>query len=217
MQPKKSKGRVFVLQGYAYSLVVKMFHMYGYEVVSKLEDSDIVCFLGGDDINPKLYGETEAGAEGWNDERDAYEVDIYNRCGTRFKVGICRGGQLLNVLNGGSLWQDVNNHNSGVHSVLDYITNEAVVVNSLHHQQMRLGDAGELVAGCHLSSKKDSYNAYWSSSISKADKTNKDVDVEVAFYEATKSLCFQPHPQLRPLGSTGKYFKSLLDRFYHAA
>ena len=208
----KSKGKVFVLDGYAYNLVRRYFTFHGYEIVDSIEDSDIVCFLGGDDINPSLYQEKPAGAEAWDDERDKYEIAMYQAAGDRLKIGICRGGQLLNVINGGSLWQHVNNHGSGVHTVTDFITNESIVLNSLHHQQMRPTGEAEVIAGCHLSSAKDSYAAYWSKS-----PGSEDLDVEAVWYPKTKSLCFQPHPQLQPDGPTGLYFMSLLQRYWHAA
>lgn len=208
----KNKGRVYILPGFAHNLVRKYFSHHGYQVVESLSESDIVVFLGGDDINPKLYQEQPAGAEAWDDERDKFEIEMYAQAEDRFKIGICRGGQLLNVLNGGSLWQDVNNHGSGVHMVTDFITNEKVLLNSLHHQQMRPTDDAEVIAGCHLSSAKDCYSGYWSKS-----PGCEDVDVEAVWYGKTKSLCFQPHPQLQIDGPTGNYFVSLLDRYYHAA
>ena len=209
---QKNKGNVCILPGYAHNLVKKYFTHHGYNVVATIKDSDIVVFLGGDDINPKLYQEQPNGAEAWDDARDKFEIAMYEEAGDRFKAGICRGGQLLNVLNGGSLWQDVNNHGSGVHMVTDFVTQEEVLLNSLHHQQMRPTDKAEVIAGCHLSTVKDGYAAYWSKS-----PGSEDVDVEAAWYADTKSLCFQPHPQLQIDGPTGNYFMSLLERYYHAA
>lgn len=208
----KNKGSVYILPGYAHNLVRRYFSHHGYAVVETLNESDIVCFLGGEDINPRLYQEQPAGAEFWDDNRDKFEIEVYAKTGDRLKVGICRGGQLLNVLNGGTLWQDVNNHGSGVHTVTDFITQEKVILNSLHHQQMRPTSDAEVIAGCNLSSAKDGYSAYWTSS-----PGSEDVDVEAVWYSKTKSLCFQPHPQLQPDGPTGVYFMSLMNRYWHAA
>ena len=191
----------------------------GYDLVKSVEEADIVCWLGGEDINPKIYGEKPAGAYGWSDARDLEDFNIFQQAGRRFKIGICRGAQFLNCVppNNGRLWQDVDMHNGHDHPVTDYITGEELMVNSLHHQQLRLSNKGELVAGCNLSREKNAYSAYWSFSDIESGKSEEDVDVEVAWYPGSRSLCFQPHPEFDPEGPTGKYFESLLNRYYHAA
>jgi hypothetical protein len=189
-----------------------MFFNRGYAIAGSIEESDIVVWTGGQDINPKLYGEEASGAHFWSDSRDRDDVDAIYRSEDKFKIGVCRGAQLLNCIpNGGKLWQDVDRHGSS-HTVEDVITGETIRVNSLHHQQLRLTDKAELVAYCNVSSYKESEKDSWHVGLG-----TKDVDVEVAWYPDTKSLCFQAHPEFAIGESTEQYFFDLIDRYFLAA
>lgn len=69
---------------------------------------DAVLFTGGVDLHPALYGEEPRRGLGVVDEtRDAFEVALYRAAREAGKptFGICRGFQLINVLEGGSLIQ----------------------------------------------------------------------------------------------------------------
>lgn len=71
---------------------------------------DGVLFTGGADIHPELYGETIRSACGEPDrERDEFELGLACRAIDRSipVLGICRGLQLLNVVCGGTLYQDL--------------------------------------------------------------------------------------------------------------
>lgn len=80
------------------------------ELERLLELCDGVILTGGNDIDPKLYGE-----EKWNDtvgaapERDKMEMKLLEMAMERQLpiLGICRGMQLLNVYFGGTLYQDL--------------------------------------------------------------------------------------------------------------
>lgn len=74
------------------------------------EICDGILMTGGHDVNPKLYGEetlTECG-EICN-VRDSMEQYLFQRALKEDKpvLGICRGIQLMNVLMGGTLYQDL--------------------------------------------------------------------------------------------------------------
>ena len=71
---------------------------------------------GGIDINPKVYGgdENYPNKPGeYQDQRDRFEEKIYRyaRENKLPVLGICRGFQLVNVLEGGSLIQDLGKNN----------------------------------------------------------------------------------------------------------
>lgn len=77
-------------------------------------DADVVVILGGDDIEPALYGQADR-----RPRRSAYEhradrlqiAAIMDAVGAgRPLLGLCRGHQLLNVALGGSLVQHVPGH-----------------------------------------------------------------------------------------------------------
>lgn len=117
--------------------------------ISDTKDMDLIIFSGGEDINPRLYGESNRYSQ-INEERDELEIEIY-RIAKAYNIkmlGICRGHQLLNVLEGGYLLQDIylqkNLYHSGSHGLelinQSYLPFESIIgkifkqVNSLHHQ-----------------------------------------------------------------------------------
>lgn len=168
-------------------LIHKMFQERGWEVVSKTgEDPDLVQFTGGEDVSPSLYGELPHPATYSNPARDMLESVEFLRYMDTPKAGICRGGQFLNVMSGGSMWQHVDNHTQTHYAVGSNIP--VTEVTSTHHQMMRPSELAKvlLVSFPALSTYKQS-----------AESTTLDdgEDVEVVFYEHTSSLCFQPHPE----------------------
>ncbi|HEV7454421.1 MAG TPA: gamma-glutamyl-gamma-aminobutyrate hydrolase family protein [Candidatus Saccharimonadales bacterium] len=80
-------------------------------VLRRLYDlADGILFAGGNDLDPKLYGEEPY--PGLNDAtpvRDAVEIKLMRWALADRKpfLGICRGMQLLNVLQGGTCYQDI--------------------------------------------------------------------------------------------------------------
>ncbi|SDZ78375.1 putative glutamine amidotransferase [Desulfuromusa kysingii] len=74
---------------------------------------DGLIISGGDeDINPEAYGEIQCQcACQINKERDAWEFSLYRQFKQAGKpiLGICRGTQIINVFEGGSLYQNLCN------------------------------------------------------------------------------------------------------------
>src|SRR5258708_5997364 len=65
---------------------------------------DLILFAGGTDVNPKLYGEKQGTWTGRSDfQRDAFEQTVFEMYPDNPKLGICRGSQFVNVMNGGKL------------------------------------------------------------------------------------------------------------------
>jgi putative glutamine amidotransferase len=121
------------------------------------KDIDIVMFDGGADVHPVLYGGTFHKSISVNLERDWQEkiiFDFYKDLDTVF-AGICRGAQFLNVMMGGTLYEDLPSINLGhepkhkvmitdsecLFSYLKMGEGDEMSVNSLHHQAVKdLGD-----------------------------------------------------------------------------
>lgn len=192
-----SKKVYIVGGGHSYA---RMFNKAGYEIVEDLETADIVQFTGGADVSPELYGEHSHQAT-WNSEaRDAEERAVFNSCLERgqLMVGICRGGQFLNVMNGGTMYQDVYNHAiAGTHPVVDVETGDEFPCTSTHHQMMRIGKKGALLA--KSSEMRSSIKLHMSPLDKKKGMLvvkNDDVEVESVYYPHTRSFCFQPHPEM---------------------
>lgn len=137
------------------------------------------------------------------------EIKIFNTYPNKFKVGICRGAQLLNCLNGGTLWQDVNNHGRD-HIMIDTRTQEKIVVTSTHHQMMRPNyDTGVIIGVADQSTEKRSEHDHWSSR-GGVFFPDDHKDTEIVWYPSTQTLCVQGHPEYVPGSHFAKYFFDLL-------
>ena len=123
-------------------------------------DGLILC--GGNDVDPKYYGEPVDGSVNIDLPRDETEfalLDAYVKAGKPV-LGICRGHQLINIYFGGSLYQDI--PEADLHTCrLDYYCTHSVTtvkgslleklygteftVNSSHHQALK--ELGEGLVG----------------------------------------------------------------------
>lgn len=190
-----------------------------YEVVNNLADSDMVVWTGGEDIWPGLYGEEPMSGTYWS-KRDISDVDAIEQAvkTEKFMVGICRGAQLLNVIpNKGRLWQDVDGHNGGHHRAFDCVSGNWIIVNSVHHQMVRLTPEAEILCWAAESVHRRAQNESWSRPKDwKADNgivLEQDKDIEAAWYPKTRSFLFQGHPEFGHPPTT-KYFFGLLNKLY---
>ncbi len=128
-----------------------------------LSQIDGILFTGGSDLDPQLYGELPSyGLGPVQPRRDQHEINLAKRAlyETDLPIlGICRGMQLLNVVTGGTLFQDLKqdkpegmNHGLStspkahpVHPVAitkdslfhHVFESETIGVNSYHHQAIR--------------------------------------------------------------------------------
>ena len=117
---------------------------------------DGLIITGGNfDIDPKQYGKKSQGARTTKDNRTSFEISICKKFLKSSKpiLGICGGEQLLNVVCGGTLIQDIkkkgsleheqkNPRNETSHEVniirgtnlKKIIKKDKIMVNSAHHQ-----------------------------------------------------------------------------------
>ena len=176
-------------------MYISMFEGMGWEVVDVIEDADLVQLIGGADVTPALYGNAPHPETCSNLLTDQSSLIVFNRA-TRAgipMVGICRGGQFLNVMNGGRMYQDVDRHAiGGTHECTDLTTGEVYQVTSTHHQMMIPSEIGELVGATMLSSFRKETDTEGNIIRHEGDHQ----DTEVVWYPGTNSLCFQPHPEL---------------------
>lgn len=184
------KTLVFIINGS--NEYKRMFELAGFGITNNIHDAGLVCFTGGADVTPSLYGDKQHKYTGNNPERDAHEAHFFTMaqelgipC-----VGICRGGQFLNVMSGGRMYQHVEEH-CGDHDLIDSETGETIRVTSTHHQMFMPSDKATILAIANLQGTREWYDGQ----VFKRDVSN--TDYEVVFYEHTRSLCFQPHPEFR--------------------
>ena len=162
-----------------------------------LEKANIILFTGGADINPYFYGEkrlkgTNVSAPcDYADMRALKNSSIY-----QFKVGICRGGQFLNVAFGGKLYQHVTNHAIwGTHAAhhMDEKDPHVIQVTSTHHQMMIPSEDATVVYAANLAERK--YTDETEEIYQPNERVKMFDDAEVVLYEKSGVLCFQPHPE----------------------
>ena len=199
--------------GQAYA---NMFRLRGWSVVDSIEESDLVQFTGGSDVSPALYQEgaiKETQACPVRDSEDVY----YYLSAVRSKVpmaGICRGGQFLNIMVGGKMWQDVDGHAIyGTHSAITS-DGRVIQVSSTHHQMMkpRPYDRHETVvlSGGKASTYKDDMRELY-----KGRVNHTNLDVEALLYKREKVLCFQPHPEFGGVEDCRDYYFELIEELLH--
>ena len=179
---------VFIVNGNG--LYASMFKNRGWKVVDDINKANLIQFTGGEDVDPNLYGEAPHPETFVNKMRDKVEQQIYNKVKNKIPMtGICRGGQFLHVMNGGQMFQNVNNHGRS-HKVR--IEGEDIICSSTHHQMMRMYNPDVEILGYCFESTKKEYVRF----DGKVDEyVGDDEDIEVLFYPNSSCLCFQPHPE----------------------
>jgi putative glutamine amidotransferase len=123
-------------------------------------DVDALCLSGGGDIESARYGALDVACADVDSDRDALEIELAKAAIERDVpvLGICRGFQILNVVQGGSLVQDVPGHRpeerEGLVEHRDVtvragsrlakaIGGALMTVNSRHHQAVTQDTLGE--------------------------------------------------------------------------
>lgn len=177
----------------------------GYGLTADWACADAVLFTGGPDVEPRLYQDKLHSTTHFVRDRDKFDRNGYIRAkkADLLMIGVCRGAQFLNVMNGGALFQDVDNHVTS-HDAVSPETGEVWRVTSTHHQMMIPTPQAELL----LTAKEASYKCTGSARF----KNPSEADTEAVWYSSTKSFCFQPHPEMDPHGDTASCFFTLLER-----
>jgi len=115
-----------------------------------------LMLTGGEDVDPRYYGEARhARLEDTDDGRDAVELALYRAARERRVpiLAICRGIQLVNVAEGGTLYQDLPtqcpstvthagpNARHGLRiepgTLVERVAGRPTSVNSRHHQAVK--------------------------------------------------------------------------------
>jgi gamma-glutamyl-gamma-aminobutyrate hydrolase PuuD len=192
--PKVSGKKAYVLPGAFFGHCVLLMAEAGYTKANSVEEADVVVFVGGEDINPVLYDQ-KAVCSYFNRSRDDYEISVYKEAQALGKVcfGICRGAQFLHAMNGGQLWQDVNNHAGKNHLIIDLDEDVRVEVTSMHHQMLQDSDNLEIIAVTEhqVATSFLDENLHLT-----GDNANNEVEIEAGCYHDTKCFFVQGHPEV---------------------
>jgi putative glutamine amidotransferase len=134
-----------------------------------------LIFTGGGDLNPVFYGEQNRASHYIDDERDRFEIELMRRAlGLGLPLlAICRGFQILNVVCGGMLLQDIPTPQYQQHAAKDGVSavhaieltdgsrlhsllaKSPIAVNSRHHQAVTRRTLGCPLVATAFSSGED--------------------------------------------------------------
>lgn len=189
--------------------------------VDRIDQCDIVVMPGGSDWTPWWYGQTPGIHTRSYIETDIPQMETMLAALKHDKliVGICRGLQGIHIVAGGKLIQHVNNHNSSHHRIIDTLSGEEVMVNSMHHQMVDLTtlppDDYALLA--YVSPKLSStyLNDYNGECYDRKNacyyRNNMDfMEPEAVYYNKIHAIGFQYHPESLAEGPALKYTNSLI-------
>lgn len=162
----------------------------GCRIVDDPTDADFVVFTGGHDVNPELYGEKALNKTYFDLERDEADIALWQLCRREGipMVGICRGAQFLWVMKGGKLFQDVDNHNDGVHEILVFKETKKYQASSVHHQMIR----PEALPGMKLLANATESRYRESEKLVSSGMTS---DFEIYTFPDEAIIAFQGHPE----------------------
>lgn len=189
---EKTSLRPFYISG-TDSCVKTLFEKTGkFKEVPTQEEAEFVIWTGGGDINPAIYGQNSIEkSPHYNKERDTRETNEWERrTGKQKFIGICRGFQMLNIVNGGSLYQDCNNHNTSSHKVTYFDPRQGGtstwIVNSIHHQMIIPSHHTTVVARAEEATYVKNHKGI------KQPIPIEELDPEIAWFPAGFGVQFHP-------------------------
>jgi gamma-glutamyl-gamma-aminobutyrate hydrolase PuuD len=169
-----------------------------------IEESDLVVFTGGPDVDPTLYGHARYdGKRGGREtkistQRDSADLLAYDYCRTNGvpMFGVCRGMQFIHTCMGGILMQDVDNH-VGDHSI--YVIKEKRWLqntSSVHHQMCMPNIEGgmEVIATSNVARN---HRFYSTQSKDFVNAVGPKADIEALYYRDIAAFGVQGHPEYR--------------------
>lgn len=180
---------VFVREGHTCDILTEQKELYHY---------DLVCLVGGADVDPRYYNEPKDPRTYSTPDQDSMVFDYLTQTQALSMpvVGICKGAQQLCVFNGGKLHQHVNGHNQG-HDIVVSDSGEMFYTRGGHHQMMHpAGTEHELVAY--------------------SDNISGEIlfEPEVVYFPKNNGLAVQYHPEWMDKESRGsKFFWECIERY----
>jgi gamma-glutamyl-gamma-aminobutyrate hydrolase PuuD len=173
-------------------------------ITTDLSRARAVFFTGGEDVDPSMYGDKSPRKIcDSNIERDKWESLLFltaRNMGIPM-IGVCRGIQFLNVMNGGKLIHHLDCHIGG--HVTSTIDNKSFHVSSTHHQCAIPSPDSVLMAWSspRLSERYFSYN---DEPIEHGSELfNSVIEVEALYWRKTKCFAVQWHPEILSPSSMG--------------
>jgi putative glutamine amidotransferase len=175
-----------------------------------LSTLDGILFSGGEDVNPAWYGESVYNETVYMDPVRDRSDSLLARAALAYGkpvLGICRGGQLMNVIMGGSMYQDLPSqtgtavthgggasHRIGVEkgSVLaELFGSDSLTVNSFHHQAVKDPAPGVIVTARAADGVIEAYEngMVWSVQFHPEKLLHNGDEAWLAFFKAFADRC----------------------------
>lgn len=183
------------------------------ELVSKIEDAQVVLFTGGCDVDPSSYGKKRHPSVYSSLRRDKEEIEAFRKMRKdQLAMGTCRGMQLLNILNGGNLVQDCCGHTGTNHKITNGV--DTYISNSLHHQMVYPYDLPE-------EDYTILYKSYCVGDCYEGDGIDPEVIREkgepevIVFHKKDMPVCLgvQGHPEMMPDSPFAKMIDKLIQSY----
>ena len=200
--PDCSQMKAFVLPGAFYGSCVALMAEAGFQRATDVDEADVIVFIGGEDINPELYHEKKHPTTYFTQSRDFSEAYFYQKALKARKpmFGICRGAQFLHAMNGGKLWQNVNNHGGNDHLIYDVDADVYVTATSIHHQMLKFSKDMQLVAVCDQQVATSFEDGEGKVVTVDQDESGSydgcEIEIEAGAYNATQCFFVQGHPEI---------------------
>lgn len=169
------------------------------QLEENIKDIDLICFGGGEDISPSIYGHRNVASHATNNmsPRDLFESQVFKIAQKNNvpMLGICRGAQLVCALSGGKLIQDFKgNHSKRSTHVM--MTDEGTTLNmsSYHHQMMYPFNVNhKLLAWVAVADENARMYAYDAERMNIGNNLKREP--EAVYFPDTKALGVQGHPE----------------------
>lgn len=184
----------------------------GFDVigVSRIEDAELVTFPGGSDVDPLIYGHknSKCYVSKWSQEDDIIKLKEMEFCVKNNipMVGICRGGQLLTVMAGGTLIQDVSH--PYWHKLTTCEESEILTI-SMHHNMFNpyCPQSGRTVEFETLAWAENlSHKHTWQDGKDYEFPEGVHKEVEIVYYPEIRGFAIQGHPEMSGFDKAGFEF-----------
>ena len=182
---------------------LKIFHAQGWgnysnwipnkQIVSKIEDADLLFIEGGSDLQASMYGEEQNKRTSPHPARDEHEAKLFYKAQQLgiYTWGTCRGIQLIAAMNGAKLIQHQPSQGY-IHGMKTYDGKE-LLMSSMHHQAVNP----------YVLPKEDYKILSWTEGLSEFHWGAKDEEVytkgerevEACYFPKTRSVGVQGHPE----------------------
>jgi len=184
----KKDRTVYIVRGRGFSEYVNWCEA---KIVDKMEDATFVMGVGGQDVDPQIYGHKKHFTTGSGIKLDLMEIKEIEKAVSLNKPiwGTCRFAQLLGAIqDGGYLIQDLNH--PGAHN-LTTCEGEVIVSPSCHHQLVCVNDMKE--EDYKLLAWGNNVSPYHQNGLDENVELKDGKEAEVVYYRKQNAIGFQGH------------------------